>query len=99
MPFAPSFSRMLVQYIHLQRRWGEYCLFANVQGKGGALYVLQISTLLTRNLRDVFGENDREQLGRGAPHAGRAARDQCDLACQSAWHGAVILLLRGGRLF
>ena len=46
-----------------------------------------------------LGALGREQLRRSASHAGCAARDQCDLACQSAGHGTFILLLRDGRLF
>ena len=46
-----------------------------------------------------LGALGREKLRRGASHAGCAARDQGDLACQSAGHGAFILLLRDGRLF
>ena len=46
-----------------------------------------------------LGALGREQFRRGASHASCAARDQCDLACQSAGHGAFILLLRDGRLF
>ena len=46
-----------------------------------------------------LGTLGREKLRRGASHAGCAARDQGDLACQSAGHGAFILLLRHSRLF
>jgi hypothetical protein len=46
-----------------------------------------------------LGALGREKPRRGASHAGCTARDQCNLACQSAGHHAFILLLRDGQLF